>query len=160
MASFRRLRTALAHACAVLALAGLATPACAMLGGDAAGVKLEQARMRATLAVTGTAQGVSTHDLRLADGSSIREFSNAQGIVFAVSWSTRLKPDFTQLLGRYVTDFDAGAADALRQPGLKRSVQVEHGDLVLQSSGRPGAFVGKAWLKSLWPAGLAADALR
>jgi hypothetical protein len=71
-----------------------------------------------------------------------------------------LKPDFEQLLGRYVADFDAGAAVALRMPGLKRSVSVDQGDLVLHSGGRPGAFVGKAWLKSQMPAGVSADAIR
>jgi len=152
--------TGVARGAAVLALVLALAPAWAVLGGGMAGVQVEQTRMRALRATTDAGQGMSVHDLRLPDGSSIRQFVNAQGIVFAVAWSTRLKPDFEQLLGRYVADFDAGAAVALRMPGLKRSVSVDQGDLVLHSGGRPGAFVGKAWLKSQMPAGVSADAIR
>ena len=137
-----------------------ASPAWAVLGGGVADVQGEQLRMRATRAVTTTFQPGSVHELRLADGSSIRQYINAQGIVYAVAWSTRVKPDFTQLLGRYATDFDAGAAAALRTPGIKRSIVVDQGDLVLQSGGRQGAFVGKAWLKSQMPASSSANAIR
>ncbi len=137
-----------------------AAPAWAVLGGGVADVQGEQLRMRATRAVASTLQPGSVHELRLADGSSIRQFINAQGIVYAVAWSTRTKPDFTQLLGRYAADFDAGAAVALRTPGIKRSIAIDQGDLVLQSGGRLGAFVGKAWLKSQLPVGTSANAIR
>ncbi len=136
-----------------------AAPAWAVLGGGVAEVQGEQIHLRATRAVASTLQG-SVHELRQADGSSIRQYVNAQGIVYAVAWSTRVKPDFTQLLGRYNTDFDAGVATALRTPGIKRSAFVDEGDLVVQSAGRQGAFVGKAWLKSQLPAGTRANALR
>lgn len=137
-----------------------ASPAWAVLGGGVADVQGEQLRMRATRAVATTFQPGSVHELRLADGSSIRQYINAQGIVYAVAWSTRVKPDFTQLLGRYTADFDRGAAAVLRTPGIKRSAAVDQGDLVLQSGGRQGAFVGKAWLKSQMPTGTNANAIR
>jgi Protein of unknown function (DUF2844) len=145
---------------AALLLAWAVTPAWAVLGGDLASVQIEQTRMHASRASGGTASGVSVHELRLPDGSSIRQFTNAQGIVFALAWRTRMKPDFAQWLGRYVADFDAAVAAQPRQPGLHRSVAIEQGDLVLQSGGRPGAFVGTAWLKSRMPAGMGADAIR
>lgn len=143
-----------------LVLLLVAPPAWAVLGGGVAEVQGEQLRMRAARAVANTFEGGSVHVLRLADGSSIRQFVNAQGIVYAVAWSTRVKPDFRQLLGRYAADFDAGAAAALRTPGIKRSAVIDQGDLVLHSGGRQGAFVGKAWLKSQMPAGTSADAIR
>jgi hypothetical protein len=144
----------------MLAVLLSASPAWAVLGGGVADVQGEQLRMRATRAVATTLQPGSVHELRLADGSSVRQYINAQGIVYAVAWSTRLKPDFTQLLGRYAADFDAGAAAVLRTPGIKRSIVVDQGDLVLQSGGRQGAFVGKAWLKSQMPVGTSANAIR
>ncbi len=57
------------------------------------------------------------HEIRMPDGSSIREFVNAQGIVYAVAWSTRLKPDFTQMLGRHAADFDAGVSAQSQKAG-------------------------------------------
>ncbi len=151
---------AAARRAGALVLLLAATPAWAVLGGGVAEVQGEQLRLRATRAVANAFQAGAVHELRLADGSSIRQFINTQGIVYAVAWSTRVKPDFTQLLGRYAADFDAGAAMALRTPGIKRSAFVDRGDLVVQSGGRQGAFVGKAWLKSQLPAGTHADAIR
>ena len=145
---------------AALLLAWAVAPAWAVLGGDLASVQIEQTRMRASRASGAAASGVSVHELRLPDGSSIRQFTDAQGIVFALAWRTRMKPDFAQWLGRYAADFDAAVAAQPRQPGLHRGVAVEQGDLVLQSGGRPGAFVGAAWLKSRMPTGMGADAIR
>jgi hypothetical protein len=142
----------------MLALA--VSPAWAVLGGDLASVQADQARMRASRVMSSAAPASSVHDIRLPDGSSMRQFVNAKGIVYAVAWSTRLKPDFTQMLGRYAAEFDAGVAARLRTPGLQRSAIVDRGDLVVQSAGRPGAFIGKAWLKSQLPAGESADAIR
>jgi hypothetical protein len=139
-----------ARGTAALTLMMALAPAWAYLGGDLASVQADQTRMRAARLTTSAAQAASVHDIRLADGSSIRQFVNAQGIVYAVAWSTRMKPDFAQMLGRHAAEFD----------GLQRSVTVDRGDLVVHSAGRPGAFVGKAWLKSQLPAGTSADAIR
>jgi hypothetical protein len=152
--------TAAALRAGMLAVLLVAPPAWAFLGGGVADVQGEQLRMRATRAVATTFQPGSVHELRLADGSSIRQYINAQGVVYAVAWSTRVKPDFTQLLGRYAADFDAGVAAVLRTPGIKRSAVIDQGDLVVQSGGRQGAFVGKAWLKSQLPTGTSANAIR
>lgn len=147
------------HAAFALPLVLTAAPAWAVLGGTADSLAGEQTRMHVARATTSAGPGATVHELHLPDGASIRQFINAQGIVYAVAWSTRLKPDFAQLLGRHEADFTAGAA-ALRQPGLQRSASVDRGDLVVQSAGRPGAFVGKAWLKSQLPAGTSTDAIR
>lgn len=149
-----------ARGTAALTLVMAIAPAWAFLGGDLASVQADQTRMRAARVTTSAAQTASVHDIRLADGSSIRQFVNAQGIVYAVAWSTRMKPDFAQMLGRHAAEFDAGVAAERRAPGLQRSVTVDRGDLVVHSAGRPGAFVGKAWLKSQLPAGTSADAIR
>jgi Protein of unknown function (DUF2844) len=145
-------------ALSLLSLAGAAS--WGVLGGDVAGIQADQTRMRATRLSTDTAQGGSVHEIRMPDGSSIRQFVNAQGIVYAVAWSTRLKPDFAQLLGRHAADFDAGVSAVAQTPGIKRSAVVDRGDLVVVSAGRPGAFVGRAWLKSQLPQGTGSDAIR
>jgi hypothetical protein len=159
--SSRTLQRVAARCMVSVAVAAIGTPAVAVLGGDAASVEADRLQMRATRqAAHAVALQGSVQEMRLADGSSIRQFVNARGIVYAVAWSTRIKPDFTQLLGQYASAFDAGIASAAQQPGLKRSVTVDRGDLVVVSAGRPGAFVGRAWLKSELPDGVRADALR
>jgi hypothetical protein len=130
------------------------------LGGDATSIEADRMQMRATRQAVRNGTSGTIQEVRLTDGSSIRQFVNSQGIVYAVAWSTRIKPNFAQLLGAHATAFDAGVASAARQPGLKRNVTVDQGDLVVISSGRPGAFVGQAWLKSQLPAGASVDAIR
>ena len=156
--SARRLAARGAVAVASGALAG---PTLGALGGDASSVEADRLQMRATrqAAQSAVLQG-SVQEIRLADGSTIRQFINARGIVYAVAWSTRIKPDFAQLLGQHAGTFDAGVASAASAPGLKRSVTVDQGDVVVVSSGRPGAFVGRAWLKSELPDRVRTDALR
>jgi hypothetical protein len=136
------------------------TPSWAVLGGDVTTIQADQTRLRAQRRALVTAQAGAAHELQLAGGSTIRQFVNAQGTVYAIAWSTRLKPDFTQLLGRHAAQFDAGVASQARAPGLKRQAIVDSGDLVVESAGRPGAFVGRAWLKSLLPSGTRTDAIR
>ncbi|MFO1220359.1 MAG: DUF2844 domain-containing protein [Burkholderiaceae bacterium] len=142
------------------ALTTSAATAIAALGGNVGSVEADRLQMRAVRQAASPGITGSVQEMRLPDGSTIRQFVNARGIVYAVAWSARVKPDFTQLLGRHAASFDAGAAAAARQPGLKRSITVDQGDLVVVSSGRPGAFVGRAWLKSELPAGAATDAIR
>ncbi len=133
----------------------------AVLGGDLSTIADDHQRLKATrLQVAPVTAPSSSHVITLADGSSIREYTTAGGIVFAVAWSTRFKPDLTALLGQHATAYAAAASEAMKAPGIRRQVELRQGDLVVQSAGRLNAFVGKAWLRSLVPAGVDVDALR
>jgi Protein of unknown function (DUF2844) len=153
-------RLVTARLAAASLLVSTVAPSWAVLGGDAATIQADQMRLRAQRQAIALVQGGTVQELRMADGSSIRQFVNAQGKVYAVAWSTRLKPDFAQMLGRHAAEFDAGVASTARQPGLQRRALVDRGDLVVDSAGRPGAFVGRAWLKSMVPTGTTVDAIR
>jgi hypothetical protein len=85
---------------------------------------------------------------RLDTGTTVREYVDAGGTVFAVSWSGPYLPDLQQLLGR---SFDALASVPA---GRGRSgLAVDRADVVIRSSGRMGAFEGQAWLPPKLPAG-------
>ncbi len=151
-----------ARAGVLLLASGLAAaPAHAVLGGDASTIAGDGARLNATRhQVAPLSTQVGSHVITLADGSSIREYTNAGGIVFAVAWSTRFKPDLTALLGQHAPAYAAAASEAMKAPGIRRQVDLRRGDLIVQSAGRMNAFVGKAWLRSLVPEGVDVDALR
>jgi hypothetical protein len=160
MKAIRRSRAA--ALVAGLAAAGLAaSPAQAVLGGDASSVAADNVRLNATRhQVSAMSAQVGSHEITLADGSSIREYTTPGGIVFAVAWSTRFKPDLASLLGQHAGAYAAAASEAMKAPGIRRHVELQRGDLVVQSGGRLNAFVGKAWLRSLVPEGVNVDALR
>jgi hypothetical protein len=77
-------------------------------------------------------------------GTVVREYADASGTVFAVSWSGPSVPDLKRLLGPYsihLTPTPDG------QPhGDRQNVVIKHG-------GHTGSFNGVAWLPEKLPAG-------
>ena len=89
---------------------------------------------------------------KLESGTTVHEYVDASGVVFAVSWSGPYPPDLKELLGS--SHFDAMVAHANRMAGTGRTqLQLRQPDLVVISGGHMGAFQGKAWLPARLPAG-------
>ena len=86
----------------------------------------------------------------LKSGTVVDEYVDASGTVFAVAWSGPFKPDLKQLLGRH---FGRLAQHRGGGQANRSRVDVDTGDLVVQSSGHMGAFVGHAWVPARLPAG-------
>lgn len=149
---------------AVVALFILAssTPADAVLGADAASISADHARLSGgqKRPLNMRNPQLQAHEIAMVDGSSIREYVAPNGVVFAVAWSTRFKPDLMSLLGRHAASYAAAASDAMKVPGIKRSVVLQRDDLVVQASSHLNSFVGKAYLRSMVPTGVNIDELR
>ncbi len=88
-----------------------------------------------------------------AGGVVVREYADPSGTVFAVTWSGPTRPDMKKLLGDYFSRF-VGERDHPRGP-----LRVDQSDVVIQSGGHMGALHGRAWVRSLVPQGVNADAL-
>lgn len=149
-------RTALACALA------LACPlAAATLGEPAWTVEADQARLHATRRVVeATPTRPQVHVIVQADGSTIKEFLTPGGIVFAVAWSTRLKPRLDALLGAHAARYAAAASAAMATPGIRHGVTLAGDDLVVQANAHLNAHSGVAYLRSLVPEGVRVDELR
>ncbi|MET0379807.1 MAG: DUF2844 domain-containing protein [Spongiibacteraceae bacterium] len=139
--------------------------AAAELGGPVSTIATEQARIDTTLrtqniAGTGSDVGMdananySVHERTTEIGTLIREYADASGTVFAVTWQGPAKPDLDLLLGRYFQTFVAAPS----QPGTGPK-QINQPDLVVFSGGHPRAFVGRAYLPGLIPTGVDINAL-
>ena len=142
-------------AAALLGLGCAVLPAAARaeLGGSLASVAVDRGRMgaRSTAAAMGR---YTRHELTRPNGGMVREFTNAAGAVFAVTWSGPGKPDLRSLLGRYFAVFQAsGTANARAMHALRRPPQVAQPDLQIQAGGHMGWFHGVAFVPSLAPAG-------
>ncbi|MEG3175207.1 DUF2844 domain-containing protein [Sphingomonas sp. RB3P16] len=142
---------------ACLLVGGLAPfPAQADLGGDVAAVRADSVRMRARLASVDRG-AYARHDLTRDTGGTVREFTNARGQVFAVSWSGPGKPDLRALLGRHFAALQGStgptAAVGHRILGLRRPAIVAEPDLQIQTGGHMGWFYGAALIPSLAPSG-------
>ena len=137
--------------CLLASQAALAT-----LGENVSTVESDRARMKAA-AVTTTESGLYTvHQLQTPSGTTVREFANADGTVFAVTWTGPFPPDLRQTLGSYFQKYQT--APRARRYGHSHDV-VEQPDLVVNSSGHLRAFAGSAYVPQLVPAGVSIDQL-
>jgi len=88
---------------------------------------------------------------KLESGTVVREYVDANGTVFAVSWLGPFLPDLKEILGSH---FNAMVAHASRAAKAGQSQLVlKQSDLVIVSGGHMGAFEGRAWLPAKLPAG-------
>jgi len=127
----------------------------AALGDNSASVQTDGIRMKATLR-TIAAGGYSVHELQLPTGTLVREYLDASGTVFAVSWRGPFKPDLRQLLGQYFDTYST----APRNAGSTRShMAIDGASLVMRSAGHLRAQLGLAYVPQLIPAGVNPEAL-
>jgi len=134
----------------VLLLALLPALAQASLGGKADSVGSDQTQLRSSAFKAQPALGYTIQTLALPIGTTVREYLNSAGTVFAVSWTGRMPPDLHQLLGVYYPQFYS-AARAI--PG-RHPVAVNSAGLVLNAEGHGRLFHGRAWIPDLLPAGV------
>ena len=87
----------------------------------------------------------------LDSGTVVREYSDAAGKVFAVSWRGPTLPDLRTLLGEKFAVMN-GAAGQRTRAGHSQ-LALAQSDLVLVSGGHMRAFAGHAWLPGALPAG-------
>jgi hypothetical protein len=154
----RERRVATAVLAAVLALACPA--AGATLGEPVATVERDRAQVKGQHRVAQSQSArFQVHAITMADGSSIREFVAPGGVVFAVAWSTRLKPRLETLLGAQARRYAAAASIAMSAPGIRHDVSLSSDDLVVRASAHLNAHIGLAYLRSLVPEGVRIDEL-
>ena len=146
----------------VLAIAAMnalwAGPACAGLGGDAAGVAADGTELHGVVNSTSLPQ-YEIEEITTDTGMRVREYVGRDGVVFAVSWSGPALPDLQRLLGSHYVEYTTALA-ALTRPGLHRSVRIASSELVVESGGHLRAYAGRAYLPTLVPAGISTADLR
>lgn len=139
-----------------LALA-LAAPCHASLGKAPSDFGGTTARAARSLAASGTAAAATytVTTTTLASGTTVREYANTSGVVFAVSWSGPFLPDLRTLLGDQFTTLTTESA---RRPKAGHNrVNVATSDVTIESGGHMRAYAGRAWINSLLPTGFDTD---
>jgi Protein of unknown function (DUF2844) len=142
-------RTALGVAALIAAL--LPHVASATLGQPEITVQTDAAQTHAAIKFSEDRTGYRVHEIQLPSGTVMREFVAPSGNVFAVAWQGPTRPDLRQALGQY---FDAFASAPRTKFSDRRHVQIQQGDLVVQSGGHMRALSGRAYLLSAIPSGV------
>ena len=135
-----------------------ADQASAALGQRLDSVQADRARLSAAM-VSSAENAQTVHTLSLPNGGVVREYENAAGVVFAVTWRAPGRPDLRQLLG---DNFTTMQADTVRTggPRTRTPLKVDRASLVIRSGGHPGAFSGLAYLPRQVPTGFTGQDLR
>jgi predicted heme/steroid binding protein len=137
-------------------LAFLVTPVASAWGGlgeSEGSISGDRMRMRAFHSVVRAPQ-YSVHELKMTNGSRIRQYVAANGRIFAVSWHTLFKPDLSSMLGSSFPSYSAAVSEAAHLGGIRRQFRHQGSDLVVQSSGHLNVYNGYAIRPSLVPQGL------
>jgi hypothetical protein len=145
---------------ALLTLFALPGAAFASLGGSTTTVDADRVHVQGALMRIVRNNAYALHEIRSASGTTIREYVDSSGTVFAVAWDGPWLPDFRQVLGEHFDHYQA-AMNARRQARVARGVVViDDGGLVVQMSGHPRAFAGRAYLSNRLPAGIQLESIR
>ena len=143
-----------------LVLAALTSPAHATLGGKAASVETDRARLNARIAARLDRATYSLHEMTLDSGTTAREFIRPDGTVFAVSWQGPQRPNLKQLFGdSYFSRFQADNKSTPRIR-MRRALASTHSDFVVRTGGHSGAFWGFAYLPQTAPGGFPVQTLQ
>jgi hypothetical protein len=125
--------------------------ASATLGEPEVTVQTDVAQLHAAIKSSEDRTSYRVHEIQLPSGTVMREFVAPNGNVFAVAWQGPTRPDLRQALGQY---FDAFASAPRSKFSDRRHLQIQQGDLVLQSGGHMRALSGRAYLQSAIPSGV------
>ena len=147
---------------AVLPLILIALPsiAFAALGGSVTSVDADRIRVEGALMRIVRNDVYALHEIRSASGTMIREYVNPSGVVFAVAWDGAWLPDLRQVLGDHFDRYQAVMQSRQQGRTGRGAVMIDEPGLVVQMSGHPRAFKGRAYLPALLPAGLQLDSIR
>src|SRR5487761_567749 len=132
------------------------TPAWAVLGQPVASVQSDRAHLHGELRSV-ERRGYSVQQITAADGTLVKEYVSATGMVFGVSWQGPAMPNLSQLLGTYFPEFKKAAPAASRR---HRAVSVATNQLVVESGGHLRAFRGRAYAPGLLPSNLSPAVVR
>jgi hypothetical protein len=134
-------------------------PLSASLGGDASSVQTDQVRIQGAIMRVTSRDRFQVHEMRAPAGTNVREYVSSAGKVFGVAWDGPVIPDLRQVLGAYFDAYIQAADRRLRKRAGHGPFRIEEPAFVVEQSGHPRAFTGRAYVPQLLPLGVDADVI-
>jgi len=94
------------------------------------------------------------------NGLTLREFVDTSGNIFALAWNGNAHPDLSQLLGTYLSDYKVALQNSAPTPGQRRFGVLQGQKVTVERSGLMGKSRGRAYVRSLIPAGVSLDEIQ
>jgi hypothetical protein len=154
------LRLALSTAFLLATMPFIASPAFAGLGEDVSSVQADQAYVHGLLKST-QMQAYTVHEIQAPTGTVVREYvSPTTGKVFAVAWQGPWPPDMRQILASYFEQFQQAAQARASSHAGRRPLAIEQPGLVVHAGGHMRSFAGHAYIPTMLPQGVSAEAIQ
>ena len=140
----------------------------AVLGERVETVHADQMRLQGARRLS-TALRYQVHDIRMADGSSVRQFASPGGQVFALVHDAAgclragghlLIEDVPGVGKQYFSGYSEARLASVKGHGFARQSVLTQGALVVHESAHMGMFAGLAYVRHLVPEGVDPNALR
>ncbi|UFS70808.1 DUF2844 domain-containing protein [Geomonas sp. RF6] len=154
----RRLPSLVTTVALAASVLGLPQQATATLGEPATSVAADRKALGAVQRATTIQKNYTVQEV-VSPSTTVREFVNASGVVFAVAWKGLVPPDLTTLLGKFAPEYQDAAGKTPRVPGRKR-MQVNTDRIVVQKWGHMRALQGRAYVPALLPSGVTIDEIQ
>jgi hypothetical protein len=128
------------------------------LGDHAESISTDQRMLSAKRSNADVYRKYSIQEME-SDSSTVKEYVDSSGVIFAITWQGLDHPDLDVVLGSY---YEGYQADAKAQPRVhgKRFQSVKHENLVVQKWGRMRNFRGRAYDPSLIPSGVSLNEIK
>jgi hypothetical protein len=138
-----------------LALCALSLPplAEASLGGDAQSVASDSNALSARSGSPESHERYTVTTLQ-ADSTTVREYADLSGHIFAVAWDGLTQPDLSTLLGPLYDEYQQESGKQEHVAGRRNSRGVASRNVVVQTSGHMRRQTGRAYLHAKIPAGV------
>jgi Protein of unknown function (DUF2844) len=134
--------------------------ASATLGRDTSSVDADRVRMQGALLRIARSDTYTIHEMRSSTGTTVREYVSSSGTVFAVTWQGPWLPDLRQVLGAYFDDYQRALQATAGKRRARGSLTIDQPDLMVQASGHPRAFSGRAFVPRLMPLRVQPETIR
>jgi len=145
---------------AILVVLLFSARAAASLGGDLGSIQTDQVRLQGAVMRVTSRDTFTVHEMRAATGTTVREYVSSSGKVFGVAWDGPTLPDLRQVLGVYFPAYIEAAQAAQKKRLGHGPIRIEEPTFVVEQSGHPRAFAGRAYVPQFVPAGIGAEIVR
>ncbi|MEP7310444.1 MAG: DUF2844 domain-containing protein [Acidobacteriota bacterium] len=144
----------------ILAVLGFSTQAAASLGGDLGSIQTDQVRLQGAVMRVTSSDTFTVHEMRASTGTTVREYVSSSGKVFGVAWDGPTVPDLRQVLGDYFPAYIEAAQAAQKKRLGHGPIRIEAPTFIVEQSGHPRAFVGRAYVPQFVPTGIGTELVR
>ena len=143
---------------AVLLLVQYSVSSFAALGGNRKNLEVERSNLNVASPSQTTEGGNYSIITMQSVNSTITQYANANGQIFAVKWRGLHPPDLSVLLGSHFAEYQTARQNMVKAPG-RQPLVVKTANIVVRHGGHMRDLQGLAYRMSYVPAGVNPEAL-